>query len=101
MKISKRYRNPHSCAVERGIQSTDSISFQGLRAHICLDILLVVSAQLCDYTIISSPQSVKNEEFRNDIEIPTAVLSKRSSRAQTLLVFRAHEPIYVKIYYSS
>ena len=63
MKSSNRYRNVHSCAVERVIQSTDSISFQGPRAHICQDTLLVLSAQLGDYTIISSFQSVKYEKF--------------------------------------
>jgi len=74
----------HFYPVER-----DFISFQG------------PSAQLCCYTIISSFQAVKYEKFRQDIEIPTAVLSKGPSRAQTLLVFRAHEPTYVEIYYSS
>jgi len=49
MKKIETIEKSHSCAVERVIQSTDSISFQGPRAYMCLDILLVLSAQLGDY----------------------------------------------------
>ena len=85
-KISRRLRNCHNCAVERVIQSTDSISFQGPRAHICLDILLVLSAQLCDHTIISSFLSVKYEIYTSSdtFTLRTEYILKR------LLHFRSH-----------
>ena len=60
-----------------------------------------MNAQLGNYTIILSSQSTKNGKNRIDIKITTATLLKMSIRAQILLVLRAHESIYVKIYYMS
>ena len=53
---------------------------------------------LVDYLIVTLLDSTKNESsnlYRN----PAAALSNMSSWAQILLVFRACEPIYIKIYY--
>ena len=65
MQSSNRYRNLHSRAVEGSSRAQIILVLQHPEAHICQDTLLVLSAQLGDYTIISSFQWVKHEKFES------------------------------------